>query len=205
MWIARRWKRGRRRLATWCASSKSRRAAAVRSAIDRGRVQRCAGRVRRSLSVVAVLQHSHKPVVTGSFSAAGLQRMIYLLAADSGQLRVLFAQETAGGFSMRRVPFRTVELVGVRVAQPARAGLRRRARGNRLDATTWPHCSRNVGGFCDAARCRSACRHHATSTRRTRFTRSLGRRSGHLRHAYRRRADGCSGNCHAEHGVRGSG
>ncbi len=31
-----------------------------------------------------VLQHSHKPVVTGSFSAAGLQGMIDLLAADSG-------------------------------------------------------------------------------------------------------------------------
>jgi trimethylamine---corrinoid protein Co-methyltransferase len=31
-----------------------------------------------------VLQHSDKPVVTGSFSAAGLQGMIDLLAADSG-------------------------------------------------------------------------------------------------------------------------
>jgi trimethylamine--corrinoid protein Co-methyltransferase len=31
-----------------------------------------------------VLQHSNKPVVTGSFSAAGLQGMIDLLAADSG-------------------------------------------------------------------------------------------------------------------------
>jgi trimethylamine--corrinoid protein Co-methyltransferase len=31
-----------------------------------------------------VLQHSEKPVVTGSFSAAGLQGMIDLLAADSG-------------------------------------------------------------------------------------------------------------------------
>jgi trimethylamine---corrinoid protein Co-methyltransferase len=33
-----------------------------------------------------VLQHSDKPVVTGSFSAAGLQGMIDLLAADSGGL-----------------------------------------------------------------------------------------------------------------------
>jgi trimethylamine--corrinoid protein Co-methyltransferase len=34
--------------------------------------------------LLVVLQHSHKPVVTGSFSAAGLQGMIDLLAADSG-------------------------------------------------------------------------------------------------------------------------
>jgi trimethylamine:corrinoid methyltransferase-like protein len=34
--------------------------------------------------LLIVLQHSHKPVVTGSFSAAGLQGMIDLLAADSG-------------------------------------------------------------------------------------------------------------------------
>ncbi|MGA8684181.1 MAG: trimethylamine methyltransferase family protein [Candidatus Sulfotelmatobacter sp.] len=34
--------------------------------------------------LLVVLQHSDKPVVTGSFSAAGLQGMIDLLAADSG-------------------------------------------------------------------------------------------------------------------------
>ncbi len=34
--------------------------------------------------LLVVLQHSHKPVVTGSFSAAGLQGMIDLLAADCG-------------------------------------------------------------------------------------------------------------------------
>jgi len=34
--------------------------------------------------LLVVLQHSHKPVVTGSFSAAGLPGMIDLLAADSG-------------------------------------------------------------------------------------------------------------------------
>jgi trimethylamine--corrinoid protein Co-methyltransferase len=34
--------------------------------------------------LLVVLQHSHKPVVTGSFSAVGLQGMIDLLAADSG-------------------------------------------------------------------------------------------------------------------------
>jgi trimethylamine---corrinoid protein Co-methyltransferase len=34
--------------------------------------------------LLVVLQHSHKPVVTGSFSAAGLPGMIGLLAADSG-------------------------------------------------------------------------------------------------------------------------
>ncbi len=34
--------------------------------------------------LLVVLQHSHKPVVTGSFSAAGLQGMIDLLVADSG-------------------------------------------------------------------------------------------------------------------------
>lgn len=34
--------------------------------------------------LVVVLQHSDKPIVTGSFSAAGLQGMIDLLAADSG-------------------------------------------------------------------------------------------------------------------------
>ncbi len=36
-----------------------------------------------------VLQHSDKPVVTGSFSAAGLQGMIDLLAADSGSAEKL--------------------------------------------------------------------------------------------------------------------
>jgi trimethylamine---corrinoid protein Co-methyltransferase len=36
-----------------------------------------------------VLQHSNKPIVTGSFSAAGLQGMIDLLAADAGGREVL--------------------------------------------------------------------------------------------------------------------
>ncbi|MGA7291819.1 MAG: trimethylamine methyltransferase family protein, partial [Terriglobales bacterium] len=34
--------------------------------------------------LLIVLRHSHKPIVTGSFSAAGLHGMIELLAADSG-------------------------------------------------------------------------------------------------------------------------
>lgn len=36
------------------------------------------------LRLLVVLRHSHKPIVTGSFSAAGVQGMIDLLAADSG-------------------------------------------------------------------------------------------------------------------------
>src|SRR5450631_184709 len=39
--------------------------------------------------LLVVLQHSDKPVVTGSFSAAGLQGMIDLLAADSGSAEKL--------------------------------------------------------------------------------------------------------------------
>jgi trimethylamine---corrinoid protein Co-methyltransferase len=39
--------------------------------------------------LLIVLQHSDKPVVTGSFSAAGLQGMIDLLAADSGSAEKL--------------------------------------------------------------------------------------------------------------------
>ena len=42
-----------------------------------------------------VLQHSDKPMVTGSFSAAGLQGMIDLLAADSGSLDKLRQQPRA--------------------------------------------------------------------------------------------------------------
>src|ERR1035438_8102558 len=42
-----------------------------------------------------VLQHSDKPVVTGSFSAAGLQGMIDLLAADSGSPEKLRLQPRA--------------------------------------------------------------------------------------------------------------
>jgi len=42
-----------------------------------------------------VLQHSDKPVVTGSFSAAGLQGMIDLLAADSGSPEKLRQQPRA--------------------------------------------------------------------------------------------------------------
>jgi trimethylamine--corrinoid protein Co-methyltransferase len=42
-----------------------------------------------------VLQHSDKPVVTGSFSAAGLQGMIDLLAADSGSPAKLRQQPRA--------------------------------------------------------------------------------------------------------------
>ena len=42
-----------------------------------------------------VLQHSDKPIVTGSFSAAGLQGMIDLLAADSGSPEKLRQQPRA--------------------------------------------------------------------------------------------------------------
>jgi trimethylamine---corrinoid protein Co-methyltransferase len=42
-----------------------------------------------------VLQHSDKPVVTGSFSAAGLQGMIDLLVADSGNAEKLRQQPRA--------------------------------------------------------------------------------------------------------------
>ena len=42
-----------------------------------------------------VLQHSDKPVVTGSFSAAGLAGMIDMLAADSGSLEKLRQQPRA--------------------------------------------------------------------------------------------------------------
>ena len=45
-----------------------------------------------------VLQHSNKPVVTGSFSAAGLQGMIDLLAADSGSQDKL--RQTTGDFDV---------------------------------------------------------------------------------------------------------
>ncbi|MGA2981733.1 MAG: trimethylamine methyltransferase family protein [Terriglobales bacterium] len=42
-----------------------------------------------------VLQHSDKPVVTGSFSAAGLQGMMYLLVADTGSPEKLRQQPRA--------------------------------------------------------------------------------------------------------------
>jgi trimethylamine--corrinoid protein Co-methyltransferase len=45
--------------------------------------------------LLVVLQHSDKPVVTGSFSAAGLQGMIDLLAADSGSADKLRQQPRA--------------------------------------------------------------------------------------------------------------
>jgi trimethylamine---corrinoid protein Co-methyltransferase len=45
--------------------------------------------------LLVVLQHSDKPVVTGSFSAAGLQGMIDLLAADSGSREKLRQQPRA--------------------------------------------------------------------------------------------------------------
>ncbi|HYW36999.1 MAG TPA: trimethylamine methyltransferase family protein [Terriglobales bacterium] len=45
--------------------------------------------------LLVVLQHSDKPVVTGSFSAAGLEGMIDLLAADSGSPEKLRQQPRA--------------------------------------------------------------------------------------------------------------
>jgi len=45
--------------------------------------------------LLIVLQHSDKPVVTGSFSAAGLEGMIDLLAADSGGAEKLRQQPRA--------------------------------------------------------------------------------------------------------------
>ena len=45
--------------------------------------------------LLVVLQHSNKPVVTGSFSAAGLRGMIDLLAADSGSANQLRRQPRA--------------------------------------------------------------------------------------------------------------
>jgi len=73
--------------------------------------------------LLVVLQHSHKPVVTGSFSAEGLQGMIDLLAADSGSRDNLRAKPRAVFDVCPSPPLNWSEFGAQNLLELARAGV----------------------------------------------------------------------------------
>ena len=146
-----------------------------------------------------VLQHSHKPVVTGSFSAAGLKGMIDLLAADSGDRDNLRKKPRAVFDVCPSPPLNWSEFGSHNLLDLARAGVP-------AEIVSMPL----AGGTAPVTLAGSVTQHAAEVLAGITVHQlagpgspdSLGWRSRHLRHAYRGRAHGRGGNCHAEPGVR---
>src|ERR1035437_7068039 len=73
--------------------------------------------------LAVVLQHSSKPIVTGSFSAAGLQGMIDLLVADAGSAEQLRAKPRAVFDVCPSTPLNWSEFGAQNLVELARAGV----------------------------------------------------------------------------------
>jgi len=73
--------------------------------------------------LAVVLQHSSKPIVTGSFSAAGLQGMIDLLVADAGSAEQLRAKPRAVFDVCPSPPLNWSEFGAQNLVELARAGV----------------------------------------------------------------------------------
>lgn len=73
--------------------------------------------------LAVVLQHSSKPVVTGSFSAAGLQGMLDLLVADAGGAELLRAKPRAVFDVCPSPPLNWSEFGAQNLVELARAGV----------------------------------------------------------------------------------
>ena len=124
-----------------------------------------------------VLQHSDKPVVTGSFSAAGLQGMIDLLAADSGSPDKLRQKPRAVFDVCPSPPLNWSEFGSHNLLDLARAGVPAEIVSMPLAGGTAPV---TLAGSVTRHAAGNARRHHAASARRTGLTHSLGRRPRHF-------------------------